>query len=494
METIDKVNWWVRQTIPQVYSDDMSFLELTNSVMNKLNEVIDKTNGYFSVDMSSYVTNLMEQWRDDGTLSDSLNRGTFNAVSVKMYGAVADGNFHTGAGTDNTQAFQNAINSLAKDGGGSLIVPAGIYKIGYQITVPDGVSIIGMGQWTTILFTPTGFSNLNGLIAINGTGGQPTEFKGFGVLSQEGGCGGSGIVVTKNGVFLSELWVSGFNIDSNGTGIDIRNTDVFLNDFAVEYCSYGVTVKSAHVNVDNGTTYYCTRGVSIQNGSSTESGEVIIEKVRANACYYLGFEVSAGNNVTFIGCSAGHVNTDRFSFAGFYFDTATNIIVSACKSIIRAGQSTAANGFHAKNCTGVQIVNCETIGFYDGVKLENGQQLTVNGGLYKGNTRNGVEVQGGDRVTLQGVQTIANGSGTTGDAGIYLNSTAGYSLYNVFGCLATQDGGGVQDIGFFINLVDNGAASGQINMLGNISQYNNTTPAQISGKTANVKLTGNIGF
>ncbi len=58
---------------------------------------------------------------------------------VLDYGAVGDGT------TDDTSAFQNAINAVAKQGGGTVYVPAGSYKINGTLTVKRSVYLVG--EW-----------------------------------------------------------------------------------------------------------------------------------------------------------------------------------------------------------------------------------------------------------------------------------------------------------------------------------------------------------
>ncbi|MDZ7305316.1 MAG: glycosyl hydrolase family 28-related protein, partial [candidate division KSB1 bacterium] len=54
-------------------------------------------------------------------LSISLQAGTYN---VKDFGAVGDGK------TINTTAIQNAINQCRDNGGGTVIIPSGIFVTG----------------------------------------------------------------------------------------------------------------------------------------------------------------------------------------------------------------------------------------------------------------------------------------------------------------------------------------------------------------------------
>ena len=65
-----------------------------------------------------------------------------STISVLDFGAVGDFNV-----TDNTFAFQTALNSLAATGG-TVLVPSGGYMFNGTITLPQGVSLVG--TYTTV--------------------------------------------------------------------------------------------------------------------------------------------------------------------------------------------------------------------------------------------------------------------------------------------------------------------------------------------------------
>ena len=58
--------------------------------------------------------------------------------SIIDYGAIPDGS------TDNTLAFQNALDAAGLNGGGTVYIPAGMFKIASHITVPTGVELRGI--------------------------------------------------------------------------------------------------------------------------------------------------------------------------------------------------------------------------------------------------------------------------------------------------------------------------------------------------------------
>jgi hypothetical protein len=61
-----------------------------------------------------------------------------NLYNVKDYGAVSNGV------ADNTSAFQTALNLAGQNGGGTVYIPAGTYKINSHLLVPTGVELRGI--------------------------------------------------------------------------------------------------------------------------------------------------------------------------------------------------------------------------------------------------------------------------------------------------------------------------------------------------------------
>ena len=82
-------------------------------------------------------------WTDEIRWSQVFN--------VADYGAVADGNYTTSNGTDNTAAFNAARDAAAAAGGGVVYFPAGTYAFADHIYLKNGVVIRGA--------TPTGITD-----------------------------------------------------------------------------------------------------------------------------------------------------------------------------------------------------------------------------------------------------------------------------------------------------------------------------------------------
>ena len=87
---------------------------------------------------------------------------------VRSNGAVGDGT------TDDTAAFRKTISRASAAGGGIVEVPAGTYRITGSLTLPDGVSLEGVGWHSP---RPSDSPNFNGSwIFVTATGASPIQF------------------------------------------------------------------------------------------------------------------------------------------------------------------------------------------------------------------------------------------------------------------------------------------------------------------------------
>lgn len=87
--------YWVQRTLPQVYDDSLSHIELLGKVTHHLNEVIDsqnKTNdnvtyllGWFdNLDVQDEVNAKLDVYAVDGTLDNIINVKIFNDLNTKI--------------------------------------------------------------------------------------------------------------------------------------------------------------------------------------------------------------------------------------------------------------------------------------------------------------------------------------------------------------------------------------------------------------------------
>ena len=410
-----------------------------------------------------------------------------DTVSVKDFGAVGDGNISTGAGTDNTAAFQAAINNSGANA--AIYVPPGIYKLASQVTIPSGKTIFGTSGYSTILLAPAAFT-ADGLVKANGTGGPPTVIENMTVTSQTGGAsaGSIGINAAANGTIINNVWCAGF-----ATNIRLASTDTFLNNSISEVArtsGTGIAIVSESVTVSDCIVYDCYVGMSVATGSFT-AGVTAISNVRTSACTYAGFIIDTSNNVQITNCSCTHNNTGRYTNAGISLSTATNVTINNFQARLGAGPSTTAHGIRATGSERI-AVSCPTIeGFDDGMNISGGGAVNVIGGMFTNNNNRGIFVSGSGYAHVANNTCITNGSGLATNAGIYSDNSAAFGQHIISGNICTQATGGVQDYGIYANIVNNGASSGFTNIIGNITLYNAVANLSLNGVTANITSTGN---
>lgn len=70
---IDKLTILIHQALPMVYDNSLSFVELLGAVVSKVNQLIDESNAYFSVDAQTAIGNILDIWKTDGTLEGMVS-------------------------------------------------------------------------------------------------------------------------------------------------------------------------------------------------------------------------------------------------------------------------------------------------------------------------------------------------------------------------------------------------------------------------------------
>lgn len=96
-------------------------------------------NSSYVMTKSEFFTTLAFNNLTDARTSLIIDDVSFNEISITDFGAVGDGL------TDNTEAIQNAFDFIAKNGGGNIIVPPGVFITG-DVTCSASVIIVGVGR------------------------------------------------------------------------------------------------------------------------------------------------------------------------------------------------------------------------------------------------------------------------------------------------------------------------------------------------------------
>lgn len=283
-------------------------------------------------------------------------------INVLDYGAVADYVYATNTGTDNTAAFQAAINA-AQSQKRALYIPGGNYRLNDNLNVTDTITIFGDGRVISRIWLTD--NTKNGITV--GDNVSHLHFFDFGLVFYSKGTGN-----------CIQLGVNAANLHFHDLYVDTANIGIYVPDRA--YLQTYEDIVAAR----------CNTGMFI-SGQIGGGGTTI----RFNQIYSLGNEtgiyVQYVSEVTFSNCSTDFTNDI---------------------SIL---------GLRCLNCPTVYVQNhhAEGISFGTGfgsgnivaaVRVENCQSLVVNGLHYDLDGTTGPNVYAiSSQVTTIDAAIIVNG-------------------------------------------------------------------------------------
>lgn len=223
-------------------------------------EVGDMSNYATKSDLSTKVTKetnkslvdntLIDKLEDLENYDDSLVREEINSVNsqlahienhlvtinVRNFGAIGDGV------TDDTQAIQNAINSL-DEYGGTIVFPKGEYIIS-GVKLKSDISIVGESG-----FQSFGYSSINATVKIKSTGSYIFDISGCKTVKLQGILfdGNSRMA---NGLYAETDRCRGLNVSeckfyecNIAIGCDLSKTlnEAIIKDNQIVYCNTAIT-------------------------------------------------------------------------------------------------------------------------------------------------------------------------------------------------------------------------------------------------------------
>lgn len=150
---VEAVRYWCHKILPLVYDDSLSYMELLNKVVYKLNEVVNNNN-----ELPGYIAEQIKNYINSGEIKKVVQDILANySLNVKfppegITPAVGDGT------VDDTAAFQGCLDYAHAHGGMMVFVPAGKYLCG-NLTMYSGCSIKGDGRYDTTIVMRGGVSN-----------------------------------------------------------------------------------------------------------------------------------------------------------------------------------------------------------------------------------------------------------------------------------------------------------------------------------------------
>lgn len=143
---------WCNHTIPvlpQVYGDELSYYELLNKVVEKLNEIgitanelIDYVNHYFdSLDVQKMIDDKLDEMAQDGTLADLINNILFSNLNKKIETVVnVKENGCDNTGLTDCSATLNTL--IASNSPSTFYFPKGNYLVNDTILLNKSCKIL----------------------------------------------------------------------------------------------------------------------------------------------------------------------------------------------------------------------------------------------------------------------------------------------------------------------------------------------------------------
>ena len=258
------VKFWCQHVLPAVYDDSLSYMELLNKVVFKLNEVIANTN-----EIPEYIAEDIKRYITTGEIEEILRELLADNISLSTFGAVGDGV------TDDTKAIKDCI-AYAVENKKGIVANFGTYLISDTIKI-DGSKLP--------------FCHIEGYIRPNFSNKEAISISNAGVSSTGD--------VTIEGDY--EFHVIG---QSPNGGYDFGGvTDFNTGDLPFK----GISVKNCYHSKFNLSARNCHIGVSIQGIAALDPG---------GGCAYNTFNIpDAGDNAVSIDVMAkdfGWVNENLF--------------------------------------------------------------------------------------------------------------------------------------------------------------------------------------
>lgn len=135
--------------LPQVYGDELSYYELLNKVVEKLNEMgitvnelIDYVNNYFdSLDVQKMIDDKLDEMAQDGTLAGLINKLLFSSLNKKIETVInVKENGCDNTGLTDCSAILNTL--IADNSSATFYFPKGNYLVNATISINKTCKIL----------------------------------------------------------------------------------------------------------------------------------------------------------------------------------------------------------------------------------------------------------------------------------------------------------------------------------------------------------------
>ena len=229
-----------------------------------------------------YETDTGLSKRGDGSSqwNDVRYEASAIAVDVRSYGATANGT------TDDSGAFQDAIDAVGAAGGGTVFIPRGTYLLSNGLVFDTTrVALIGAGFQGTVILNYDG-NDANAITITTQTGVRLENFR----LIKTGGTGTNGIVFNYTATAITNYrWMlTGLNIMNfaSGNGLVLNGVEqARIEEVEISGCDIG---------------FYSTTNPSGGGGALNNT----FTRCRAIECVTRGWDLNYMDASVFEGCQA----------------------------------------------------------------------------------------------------------------------------------------------------------------------------------------------
>lgn len=217
-----------------------------------------------------------------------------------------------------------------------------------------------------------------------------------------------------------------------------------------------------------------------------DNGSIVLSDLRFEPCTQNGLLVSYARRVQGSNLGLSQINASNFVGGSIKIENSVDIELNnvATRSALYAGAiNTIADGIVVNNSAFVSI-NGSFVAFWrNGILVNGGQNISINNIQSTSNYVRGALLQNGDQISINGGMYSNNGSsGGANDCGIESVNTQANATHTIYSAQVIGLGG-IQDTGIICSLTDNGSNTGQTVIGGDtISLYNNTASYSFSGR------------
>lgn len=423
-------------------------------------------------------------------------------VNVLDWGAVADGNAATAAGTDNSAAFQAALD-FCQANGRTLYVPAGTYVLRSQVTLGNQNRMIGAGMYRTLLIAPNTFTDSGGLVRMAGAGGPPASVEHLSILgavATGAGSGSSGLAFAANATLAKSVWIGGFSVQFKVGGTDCHLVDCWADVSLPSGVGFQIT-NGSNMLLDC-TVFNCYVGIDVQGGWETLEPDIGVQIIGCNIiqCGFSGITITNSARNVYISNTTIHSPTEINKFTRDFVtidDGCENILIDQLTGTFGNVQSSATTGIKINGQPqNVSITNSTIKGANIAVDVDQPLGFVVSGNQFYGNKLGGLRVNGGGPGALTITNNVAKSNGDAASFaantsfGFWLEHNAAAGPWSVSGNSAV-DFSSLQYYGFYMSHTNN---TYEVAFTGNSSQsdgvtysYNGAGTAQIINQSTNAE-------